>query len=66
MESNKITAYQQNIRERDKKIIARYDALISEGYMKTIALRTIAEEYGFYSTAGINRIIKKYKRDNAD
>lgn len=66
MESNKITAYQQNIRERDKKIIARYDALISEGYMKTIALRTIADEYGFYSTAGINRIIKKYKRDNAD
>lgn len=66
MESNKITAYQQNIRERDKKIIARYDALIAEGYMKTIALRTIADEYGFYSTAGINRIIKKYKRDNAE
>lgn len=66
MESNKITAYQQNIMERDKKIIARYDALIAEGYMKTIALRTIADEYGFYSTAGINRIIKKYKRDNAE
>jgi len=66
MESNKITAYQQNIRKRDKKIIARYDALIAEGYMKTIALRTIADEYGFYSTAGINRIIKKYKRDNAE
>lgn len=66
MESNKITAYQQNIRERDKKIIARYDALIAEGYMKTIALRTIADEYGFYSTSGINRIIKKYKRDNAE
>ena len=66
MESNKITAYQQNIRERDKKILARYEELISEGYMKTIALRTIADEYGFYSTAGINRIIKKYKRDNAD
>ena len=66
MESNKITAYQQNIMERDKKILARYEELISEGYMKTIALRTIADEYGFYSTAGINRIIKKYKRDNAD
>lgn len=64
--NSKITDYQKNIRERDKKIIARYDALISEGYMKTIALRTIAEEYGFYSTAGINRIIKKYKRDNAE
>ena len=63
MESNKITAYQQNIRERDKKILARYEELISEGYMKTIALRTIADEYGFYSTAGINRIIKKYRRD---
>lgn len=62
-ENIKITAYQKNIRERDKKIIARYDALIAEGYMKTIALRTIADEYGFYSTAGINRIIKKYRRD---
>lgn len=66
MESNKITAYQKNIRERDKKIIARYEALVAEGYMKTIAMRTIAEEYGFYSTAGISRIIKKYKRDNAE
>jgi AraC-like DNA-binding protein len=45
--NSKITAYQKNIRERDKKIIARYDALIAEGYMKTIALRTIADEYGF-------------------
>ena len=66
MNDKKITAYQKNIRERDKKIIARYDALIAEGYMKTIALRTVADEYGFYSTAGINRIIKKYKRDNAE
>lgn len=65
-DNNKITAYQKNIRERDKKIIARYEELVAEGYMKTIAMRTIAEEYGFYSTAGINRIIKKYKRDNAE
>ena len=66
MDNNKITDYQKNIRERDKKIVARYEALVAEGYMKTIAMRTIAEEYGFYSTAGINRIIKKYKRDNAE
>lgn len=63
MDNSKITDYQANIRERDKKIIARYEELIGEGYMKTIAMRTIAGEYGFYSTAGISRIIKKYKRD---
>ena len=63
MDKSKITDYQANIRERDKKIIARYEELIGEGYMKIIAMRTIAEEYGFYSTAGISRIIKKYKRD---
>lgn len=63
MDNSKITAYQEDIRARDKKIIARYEQLIGEGYMKTIAMRTIAEEYGFYSTAGISRIIKKHKRD---
>lgn len=63
MDKSKITAYQTQIRERDKKIIARYEELISDGYMKTIAMRTVAEEFGFYSTAGINRIVKKYRRD---
>lgn len=62
MSNIKITDYQKNIRERDEKIVARYDALIAAGYMKTIALRIIAEEYNFYSTAGISRIIKKYKK----
>lgn len=60
---NKTTEYQATIRERDNKILAKYDAMMAEGYMKTQALRIIAEEFGFYSTAGVYRIIKKYKKN---
>lgn len=60
--TEKITEFQKTIRARDKKILERYTELISDGYMKTQALKQLAEEFGLFSVAGVNRIIKKYTR----
>lgn len=56
--NERITDFQIKTRERNEKIIERYKTMIAEGYMKSQALKILAEEFGFFSIPGVYRIVK--------
>lgn len=57
-EVNKNTPFQEKLQKRNQKIRERFNQLILEGYAKTQAYKVIQGEYGFYSYAAVQKIVR--------